>query len=184
MKTLFFAWLAIFGYCVPAFADLPKIPFETLTGTFRQTKTLCDMDATLVSSGDFRVRKNRELFWRTLKPAETGFLLTPQGAYRIRGNEKTPLPDSALPLMQSLYAIFNAAFSGDEKTLGELFEIVREQRDSSLWILFAKKEPLASFLKKIELRASEDSLESVTLFDASGDVSVIEFSELKPDTRD
>ena len=116
--------------------------------------------------------------WRTLKPVKLGFLLTPQGAYQIRGNEKTPLPPAATPLMRTLYAIFAAAFSGDEKTLSGIFEISRSSEEAIPWILVPKKKPLSDFILKIELRTTADTLGSVTLFDVSGDVSRIEFFDI------
>lgn len=178
MKTfasLFLFWL--FALAAAA-RELPKIPADDIAGTFRQTKTLSDMGVSLVSTGDFRVRKNKDLLWRTLKPVKLGFLLTPQGAYQIRGNEKTPLPPAATPLMRTLYAIFDAAFSGDEKTLSGIFEISRPSEEAVPWILVPKKKPLSDFILKIELRATADTLGSVTLFDVSGDVSRIEFFDI------
>lgn len=178
MKT--FASFLLFSLFALAAAarELPKIPADAVAGTFRQTKTLSDMGVSLVSSGDFRVRKNKDLLWRTLKPVKLGFLLTPQGAYQIRGNEKTPLPPAATPLVRTLYAIFDAAFSGDEKTLSGIFEISRPSEEAAPWILVPKKKPLSDFILKIELRATADTLGSVELFDVSGDVSRIEFFDV------
>ncbi|MGN0860822.1 MAG: outer membrane lipoprotein carrier protein LolA [Candidatus Spyradosoma sp.] len=180
MRFRFFLSILCLALAVPAEAALPEIPADDVAGTFRQTKTLRDMDVALVSSGDFRVKKSRELFWRTRKPVEFGFLLTPQGAFQLRGNEKTPLPESAAPLMRTLYAIFDAAFSGDEAALSEIFEISRERESAALWTLVPKKGPLSEFVRKIEMRADETSLKSVTLFDASGDTTRIDFFDLRP----
>ena len=63
MKTfasLFLFWL--FALAAAA-RELPKIPADDIAGTFRQTKTLSDMGVSLVSTGDFRVRKNKDLLW-------------------------------------------------------------------------------------------------------------------------
>ncbi len=177
LLPIFFAVLS-----VPVSAALPKLPADDATGNFRQVKTLHDMGVQLVSSGDFRVKKSGELFWRTLKPAEFAFLLTPQGAFQIRGNTKTPVPESATPLMRTLYAVFDAALSGDEETLGKIFEISRERGDDTLLVLVPKKEPLSVFVKKIELHADENSLNSVVLFDDSGDETRIEFYNLRAAT--
>ncbi len=180
LRSLFTIFLA--ALCVPAFAALPKLPADDAAGNFRQIKTLHDMGVQLVSSGDFRVKKCGELFWRTTKPAEFAFLLTPQGAFQIRGNTKTPVPESATPLMRTLYAVFDAALSGDEETLGKIFEISRERGDDTLLVLVPKKEPLSVFVKKIELHTDEKSLQSVVLFDDSGDETRIEFYNLRAAT--
>lgn len=178
MKKILLALLFFSAFPLAALADLPKVPFDNIEGEFHQTKTFADTELALRSRGNFRAKKNVELFWHTLKPIETGFLLTPDGAFQIRKNKKTPLPESAHPTLKTLYLIFEAAFSGDEKTLARIFEISRE-RDAEVWTLVPVEKTLSAFVKKIELRAAAGELKEVHLLDASGDATRIEFLNVR-----
>lgn len=163
---------------VPA-AALPQIPFEHIVGEFRQTKVFGDIGVSVRSCGKFSVRKNRELLWETLKPAEVGFLLSDEGAFQISDGKKMPLPESARPTMQTLRTLFDAAFSGDEAALAHIFKIsvnaAADGNGEAAWTLVPLGEPFKSFVKKIELRAAGTALKSVRLSDVSGDETLIEF---------
>lgn len=163
---------------VPA-AALPQIPFAHIVGEFKQTKIFGDIGVSVRSFGKFSVRKNRELLWETLKPAKVGFLLSDEGAFQISDGKKTPLPESARPTMQTLRALFDAAFSGDEAALARIFKISANDAGAanadSVWTLAPLGEPLKSFVKKIELRSAGTALKSVRLLDVSGDETLIEF---------
>lgn len=178
MKKLLRTLLFFSAFPLAAFAGLPKVPFDNIEGEFRQTKTFADTELALRSRGNFRAKKSVELFWQTLKPIKTGFLLTPDGAFQIRKGKKTPLPESAKPTLQTLYLIFEAAFSGDEKTLARIFEISREG-DAEVWTLVPVEKTLSAFVKKIELRAADGELKEVRLLDASGDATRIEFLNVR-----
>lgn len=182
---------AIFGVPASVFAEnpaesvpaaaLPQIPFAHIVGEFKQTKIFGDIGVSVRSFGKFSVRKNRELLWETLKPAEVGFLLSDEGAFQISDGKKTPLPESARPTMQMLRALFDAAFSGDEAALARIFKISanadggNDGNADSVWTLTPLGEPFKSFVKKIELRAAGTALKSVRLTDVSGDETFIEF---------
>lgn len=154
-------------------AALPKLPFDNVVGEFRQTKTFRDVGVSVRSFGTFYVRKNRELFWNTLRPAKIGFLLSDEGAFQLIDGKKTPLPDSARPTMQTLHAVFDAALAGNESELARVFKISRNSENA--WTLVPLAAPLASFVKKIEIRANGNLLESVKINDASDDETLIEF---------
>ena len=178
MKKILLALLFFSVFPLAALADLPKVPFDNIEGEFHQTKTFADTELALRSRGNFRAKKNVELFWHTLKPIETGFLLTPDGAFQIRKGKKTPLPESARPTLTTLYLIFEAAFSGDEKTLARIFEISRE-RDTEVWTLVPVEKTLSACVKKIELRANDGDLKEALLLDASGEATRIKFLNVR-----
>lgn len=183
MTMKFFA--AMLFFCVSAVAAVANfVPSsDNLAGAFRQTKTLADMGISLVSNGVFHVQKNKGMLWENREPTRFGFLLTPSSAFQIdaKGSRK-PLPEAAAPTVRALYAIFDAAFSGDEKTLAEFFDL--EKKSETQWTLVPVKKPLSDLIKKITLRFTDGNPREVFIDDASGDTTLIEFLNVAPATDD
>jgi len=182
MLKIFSSLAAIFTSTVATLAGfVPQS--DNITGTFRQTKTISDMGISLVSSGVFHIQKNKGMLWENREPTQFGFLLTPDEAFQIDATKtKKTLPDAAAPTVRALYTIFDAAFSGDEKTLSDFFYF--EKKSTTEWTLVPVKKPLSDLIKKISLRFSDGNPREVFLTDASGDTTLIEFSNVVPASED
>lgn len=149
---------------------------QSVSGAFVQHKTLTDMGITLTSSGRFEAEAGVGFLWQPLSPAGAGMLLTPTGACQVRETGKVPLPDSAAPVVQTLYTLFNAALSGDEAALRQAFDV---QTRDTVWVLTPKESPLKTVITTLTLhRLPDGSPAGVDIQETSGDVTRIEFQKV------
>lgn len=161
----------IFFFC---FLALPAMG-EALQGSFIQKKTLVDMDITITTKGYFEAVSNVGFLWQPTSPSGSGVLLTSTGACQIRETQKIPFPETAAPIVKTLYNLFNAALTADETSLQNAFHV---KKNADEWQLTPQDEALKTVIQTLTLKWFDERPSEVVIKEASGDISHIQFQNV------
>ncbi len=143
---------------------------------FEQKKKLVALKRPLRSSGEFLFCADRGVCWDTLEPHPILFVLSPRGLFqKVEGEEPVEVKAADQPMVRQMSRVFLSLFSGDEEQLLENFQVFFSG-DEKGWELGL--EPRGSVMKKVITRivlAGRDTIHSLTMIEASGDRTEIEF---------
>ena len=152
---------------------------QVLRARFDQEKRIKVLRRPLISDGRFLFAPRHGVYWHTLTPFETRFVITPKGI-RQQSAQKEPLVIDATeqPVIHGFTKVFLALFSGDTRELEDRFEVFFSGSASQWRIgLKPKGRIMARLIDRIVLEGTEH-IETLRVTERSGDVTLISFSEL------
>lgn len=166
---------------------------KILRGKFTHKKYLSEIPAPLEAQGEFTFLRGGGLYWHTLKPFESVFILTPDAiVQKDEGGAAVKLDASQQPAVHAAASIFMALFSVDLKSLSTQFMLFgsncpldvkkgntkssKGQKDT--WQLGLRpKDSAMSAVFKQAIVSGAVRVREVELQDAHGDRTVIELLE-------
>jgi len=166
---------------------------QVLQGRFAHRKYLSELPQPLTATGEFVFGRNLGVFWHTLQPFDSVFVLTQHGiVQRDEGAETLRLSADDQPAVRVIANIFLALFTLDVATLNASFDLYGQTLQPGVdgrWIvgLKPKSSAVASVFKQALISGGKD-VEQVTLTDKHGDRTVIDLqnivhSDAAPDAR-
>lgn len=146
-----------------------------LRGTFVQKKKLAGIARPLTSGGSFLFVRERGILWHTTTPFDSEFLLTSRAVEITEGGGVAMRMQTAeQPGLRLVSDIFLALFALDFSTLGRHFDMYIT--DGKPWrIGLAPRDANFRTVAARIVLAGNSVVTGVTLEDARGDVTVIEF---------
>ncbi|WPB57079.1 outer membrane lipoprotein carrier protein LolA [Xylophilus sp. GOD-11R] len=151
-----------------------------LRGLFEQQKRVTGFRHPLVSRGDFLVLRDRGVFWHTREPFESTLVVSRDRlvSRRADGSIATQLDGRDEPAIRALNETLFALVSADLAALTGRFVIEGTLAGAEGWSLDLRPRDagLARFVTRVGL-TGDRFVRSVTLAEAQGDSSVIQFSQ-------
>jgi hypothetical protein len=163
---------------------------QVLQGKFTHRKYLPEIPQPLTATGEFAFGRDLGVYWHTLTPFDSVFLLTQQGmVQRDEGAETLRVSTNDQPAVRVIADIFLALFTLDVATLSSSFDLYG-QKNNARWIigLKPKSSAIASVFKQAVVSGGKD-VEQVVVTDQHGDRTVIDLhaitqaSEVSPAVR-
>jgi hypothetical protein len=170
----------------PAFAraaagpeDIRKqlTPFTTLKGSFEQTKKIRVIKKPLKSEGRFVLSKDRGVLWENTKPLVSTVRVRRDDIAEIKDGKTVILVSTKdQPQLRVIGTVLFAVFAADVEELKRHFDFSSVAVSTSGWTaeLRPKDAGVAQEVSRIEL-SGRGLLDSLTLFEADGDVTEIRF---------
>jgi len=157
---------------------------QVLRGRFLHRKHLAEIPAPLEATGEFVFVRERGLYWHTLKPFDSVFVLTPTAMLqKDEGGKELKMDAATQPAVRAAAEIFMALFAVDLKALDKDFHLFGKP-DGAGWLLGLRpknKAMNAVFTQAIIGGASQ--VKQVELQDAHGDRTVIQLLDTQLLTR-
>lgn len=163
---------------------------KVLQGKFTHRKYLTEIPQPLTATGEFAFGRDLGVYWHTLTPFDSVFLLTQQGmVQKDEGAETLRVSANDQPAVRVIADIFLALFTLDVATLSSSFDLYG-QKTNARWIIGLKptSSTVASVFKQAVVSGGKD-VEQVVLTDQHGDRTVIDLhsianaSEVSPAVR-
>lgn len=139
-------------------------------GRFTQHRHLAELPEPLRSSGEFLFARGLGVHWRTLKPFESDFLLTPT-AMALAGETRpaTRIDLASQPGLRLVSELFLAMFALDLKALEAHFTVTVEPARKGWALALAPRDPaMAAIARQVRVRGTR-FVEEVEMVDARGD---------------
>lgn len=153
---------------------------NVLRADFRQEKQMKMLRRPLLSSGTYLFAAEHGIYWHTVKPFDSVFMLTPQAIYqKSAGSEALAVDVATKPALAGFTQVFLSLFSGDSQVLEEKFALFFQGKDED-WQLGLR--PKGMVMKKVIDRLVLQGGETVTqldIFEANGDHTRIFFENIQ-----
>lgn len=161
---------------------------KVLTGQFTHRKFLSEIPQPLSATGEFTYARGLGVYWHTVQPFDSVFVLTQNGiVQRDEGAETVRLSSQEQPAVRVIADIFLALFTLDVANLSSTFDLFGKSQGER-WIigLRPKTATIGSVFKQATITGAKD-VEQVVLIDAHDDRTVIDlkaiqYSPSPPDT--
>ncbi|WP_272932523.1 outer membrane lipoprotein carrier protein LolA [Sulfidibacter corallicola] len=153
---------------------------RVLRAHFDQTKKITALRRPLLSSGRFLFSADHGLYWHTIKPFDSLFLVTQSGITQREDGETTlNIAASEQPIVHGFTEIFLALFGGDTSALQRSFDLYF-QGDQEHWTLGLKPKDrvMKRLIDHITLRGV-DTVARIDFHETSGDVTQISLSDVQ-----
>lgn len=151
-----------------------------LRANFEQDKRIKALRRPLRSSGQFLVAAETGVWWHTLAPFKSTFVITPKGLRQesADGVVKT-LEASEQPVISGFTKVFMSLFGGDSKALQDKFKLYFEG-DAKAWRvgLEPRSKVMGKLIQSIVLEGG-DHIERIHFLEASGDLTLIKFNDVQ-----
>jgi len=144
---------------------------------FIQTKQLAVVKRPVTSTGRVVFARQEGLLWQIEQPLRIGYVLQNDRMIELGSDGSRRQRNSRdMPGMSQIARIFQAVLGGDMASLGQYFE-VQAQGTPAAWTLglTPRQAQVARFIERIEL-SGNNLLQSVRLFEAGGDTTLIRFT--------
>jgi len=150
---------------------------QKLSGRFIQTKTLTQLKTPLISQGNFTYLGAEGLHWVIEQPVQNHLHLTSRGSWRV---DELGKKDRIKGFSQSFHKTLLEMFNIDYQKLQADFELTFNELENSHQLILTPKSDLTKkVLLQIELKFSNNALESVMLYHTQeGNTTHIQFNEL------
>ncbi len=146
-----------------------------VAGTFEQAKHLAILPMPIRSSGEFSFTELSGLNWTVLKPVHSQMVLDDQGIRQIQEGKVVWALDASQPAASHISTIIASVLAADWQTLNKHFDLSHTLTGTRWDInLQPTSQVLLTAVKRITL-TGEQVLEKMTLFEANGDSTVIQF---------
>ncbi len=158
--------------------------FDTLRSSYRQTRHVSGLSAPLEASGSLLMTRDNGLAWMQEKPFQVSYVFTDDNFIENSpGGSRKVTKKADKPQLFQVANLFSTIFSGDKKLLKEYFELQFLTQDNALWkiILIPKNSRLKKLFKSVQLQGSQ-LVEIVTVYEASGNKTVINFYNMTTET--
>lgn len=153
---------------------------KVLTGQFVHRKYLAEIPQPLTATGEFTYGRSLGVYWHTIQPFDSVFLLTQEGiVQRDEGTETVRLSAQEQPAVRVIADIFLALFTLDVTSLSSSFDLFgKSQGDRWIVGLRPKTATIGSVFKQATITGSKD-VEQVVLVDAHDDRTVIDLKSIQ-----
>jgi outer membrane lipoprotein-sorting protein len=153
---------------------------KVLSGQFTHRKHLAEIPQPLTASGEFTYARGLGVYWHTVQPFDSVFVLTQAGiVQRDEGAETVRLSSQEQPAVRVIADIFLALFTLDVTSLSSTFDLFGlSQGDRWIIGLRPKTATIGSVFKQATITGSKD-VEQVVLIDAHDDRTVIELKAIQ-----
>lgn len=171
-----------------ALDDLAKARanLKSLVAPFVQTRQIGLLATEVKSRGELTLVRPDKLRWELLPPDATTYWITSSGVYFRSGSSgkatKAPAGAGAMSLVLGDIMTF---MGGDLSTLSSRYDLTVPSRDGGITLVAVPKSPeLKKALARLEIKTTPElwGMSRVTMDEASGDKSVIEFGKSERDT--
>ena len=153
----------------PAARELTKTPM--LRGSFTQRKFLKDIPKPLKSTGSFVIARAQGIYWHTLLPFDSEFILTPTTMAQLDGGKLAMrLSAAQQPALRLVGDLFFSIFALDPGALAGNFALHGQSLGKAGWQLGLKPKSaaLAGVLTEAVISGNA-RVEKVEMWDAHGD---------------
>lgn len=159
---------------------------DVLRAKFTQHKKIKALKRPLVSSGSFIVVRNHGVGWLVEKPIQTRFVMTPDALIQEDAmGKKQSLPVDRHPWARLIADAFLSIYSGNADAMDQHFSIFYRE-SGSMWFIGLKPRDkrLKQIFNHVLISGVNERLDQVIMDEAAGDVTTINFSELKTEPRE
>ncbi len=157
---------------------------QTLRGKFVLRKHLREIPAPLTATGEFVFARDLGIYWHTVTPFDSVFLLTPRGAsQRDEGSESFRMDAAQQPGVRAALEIFVALFGLDVDSLANNFQLYGVG-DSKGWRVGLR--PRAAAMSAVFTQAivsGKAQIEHIELSDNNGDRTEIAVRDMQPENK-
>lgn len=161
--------------------SLDSFSGSSLSGSYSQIKGVSGSTRTLTTTGRVLISPEDGIAWLAEKPYESKLIVAKDHlTQQVRKNNPTRLDVSGNEIYTSIATALECVFFGDFDTMQKVFNAELSKSGSS-WVLLLKprEKSLSSFISRIEIDGS-DCLESLCMYEATGDKIVYSFENLVP----
>ena len=160
----------------PAAQALASAP--VLRGSFTQRKFLKDIPKPLKSSGNFVIAREQGIYWHTLLPFDSEFILTPTTMAQLDGGKLAMRMDAAQqPALRLVGDVFFSIFALDASALAENFRLFGLHVGKNGWQLgLQPRTPTLAAVLTAAVISGATRVEKVEMWDAHGDRTEITLS--------
>jgi hypothetical protein len=155
---------------------------KAIRGRFVFRRYLADIPKPLVSNGEYVVLQGVGIDWHTLQPFDSESIVTGNGVTQI-DEGAAHSADVDAPAMRAVIRMLSALLSLDVAALASTFELFGDAAVDGRWQigLRPRAQDLATFIRDATI-AGAAQIDTVSLRDANGDRTEIEFHEVRYDT--
>jgi outer membrane lipoprotein-sorting protein len=153
---------------------------KVLKGRFVHQKHLSEVPQPLTANGEFTYARELGVYWHTIAPFDSVFILTQRGiVQRDEGAETMRLSAQEQPAVRVIADIFLALFTLDVSSLSASFDLYGKSQGER-WIvgLRPKSATIGSVFKQATITGAK-VVEQVVLVDAHGDRTVIDLKDIQ-----
>lgn len=158
---------------------------QILRANFKQEKKIQALRRPLRSQGRFVFSAEKGLYWQTIRPFDTVFVMTPVGiAQKSDGKTTMNIRAEEQPVIHGFTEVFLAMFNGDASVLKGKFSLYF-QGDTSSWVLglVPKGRIMSSMIHHIVL-SGDSVVQTVDFVEKNGDITQIQFSDVVVNSPD
>ena len=150
------------------------------SATFIEERTVNGFDAPLVASGELYFKAPDRFERRTLKPSRESMSVDGNNMTLARGNQKRTMTLDAAPEAAAIVSAIRGALTGDGQALATHYRVaVSGQADGWLLDLTPRDAALASNVRIVQMRGRQGLVQSIEVWFASGDRSVMKITPVK-----
>jgi len=136
----------------------------------------------LRSSGSFLISAEMGLYWKSVSPFETIFIITPKALYQKSENaEPITIQAQERPIIYGFTRVFLSLFSGDTQKLDQEFDLFFSGTPDNWTIGLIPKSKIMGKLIDRVLVCGADTIRSIDFRESSGDRTQIIFDEISTD---
>lgn len=153
---------------------------QVTTGNFKQTKSIKKLNREFVSTGTFKIAKNKGIVWNTEKPFPSVMTIDDSGMEMQAGSgPKQKMSAKDNPVFAEFSRTIQSVFSGNSDELEKNFTLYFEQgREGFKLGLVPKETAVRNVIASIVLEGKNE-LQKVTILDGEQNPLVYEFTQLK-----
>jgi len=153
---------------------------SVMRGKFVFKKFLSEIPKPLTSRGNFVFVKGMGVDWHTREPFDSDFILTASGMKQIDAGQTTmQMNASEQPAVRVIAQIFLSLLSLDVKALENSFSLYGIQQGKQWQVGLKPTVPAIAAVFRDALISGSTQVEKLTLHDANGDRTEIEFAEVE-----
>jgi len=156
--------------------ELAKTP--VLRGSFVQRKFLSGIPKPLKSSGNYVISREQGIWWHTLLPFDSDFILTPDSMVQLDdGKIAARLSAEQQPGLRVVGDVFFSIFSLDPSALAGNFELFGQRGERDAWVMGLR--PKSSVLRNVmseTVITGATRVDKVEFWDSHGDRTEITLS--------
>ena len=155
-----------------------------LSARFTERKQIALLAAPLESEGEIHFAPPDKLVRRVTAPSASVVLLDGRQLTMASNGREERIDLSTQPVVASFVDSFRHVLRGDRAALERAYRISFE-RDEQAWrmVLRPKGQALRRFMTSLELRGTGPAIQSMRMVERSGDVTVTEFRDVRPNRR-
>lgn len=165
---------------VASFAEL-----EGVEAKFREEKSIALLATPLVNEGTVHFSRPGYFARHTLKPETNSIVIRGDVVESGTKKQKETLKTGQHPVLKSFVQGYMGLLAGDLKSLKKSYKLSYRDGESGAWSikLVPRDARLLSVIKSIEMSGKEKSVSTMTIREATGDVSKTTFSNVKTDRK-
>ena len=169
--------------------------YNTVTGDFKQTKSIKKLNRDFVTTGTFRISKTAGIVWKTQKPFPSEMTVSDDGiTERNASGQVRTISSKDNPVFSEISSTIQALFSGNLSELETRFNIyyleVKAMVDGGAYGtkshhrigLVPREASVRKMIANIEMDVS-DYLDKVVITDGDGSPVIYEFTNKQTPTR-